>query len=119
MISVGAILGANTRFLVYKKLQKLDINNNLIILIINIFASFTLGLFLSVLWDNEVTNFSSQLVSLVSIGFLGSLSTFSTFVYDLFELCTQFEFFKALKIFFMALSLGIIAAVLGYLFGNL
>ena len=119
MISLGAILGANTRFIIYRKLQKRDINKNLIVLIINTFASFFLGLFLSVLWDMEFIHSSSQLVLLISVGFLGSLSTFSTFVYDLFELCAQFKFFKAFKIFITALSLGITAAVLGYLFGNL
>ena len=118
MISFGAILGANTRFIIYRKLQKRDINKNLIVLIINTFASFALGFFLSVLWDIKFINSPSQLMLLISVGFLGSLSTFSTFVYDLFDLVLKFKFLTALRLLFISSTLGIIALGLGHLWAN-
>ena len=82
LITIGSILGANTRFIIYKQLEKKKLNKNYIILVINIFSSFLLGLFLSVLSRNGSLIYSYQLVLFFSIGLLGSLSTFSTFIYD-------------------------------------
>ena len=117
-VSLGAILGANIRFKIYNKLKSLNLNKYFLYLIINTFASFLLGLFLSLL--NKFISFiySYQLVLFFSIGFLGSLSTFSSFVYDLFDLCLQFEFSRALKLFIISASLGIIAFAFGFLLGN-
>ena len=47
LISFGAILGANTRFELKNNLEKLNLRKDISILIINIFASFCLGLSLS------------------------------------------------------------------------
>ena len=86
LIASGAVFGANARFLIYKKLQQKNVNKNYIILLINTFSSFCLGLFLSFLSQNNTVIYSYQLGLFVSIGILGSLSTFSTFIYDLFDL---------------------------------
>ena len=48
-VSIGAILGANSRFKISNKLAKLNLSKDFLILIINTFASFSLGLFLSLL----------------------------------------------------------------------
>ena len=40
LVSFGAILGANIRFIIYKKLEKIKFNKNYIILLINTFSSF-------------------------------------------------------------------------------
>ena len=118
LVSFGAVLGANIRFLIYKKLDRINIGKNTIILLINTCSSFLLGIFLSVMSNISNLNFSYQLVLFFSIGFLGSLSTFSTFISDLFELCIQFKFDKALKSFFISLSLGIFSFAFGWFLGN-
>ena len=118
IVSLGAILGANTRFTIYNNLEKLNLNRYSYILIINTAASFFLGLFLSLLEYFSSFIYSYKLVLFFSIGFLGSLSTFSSFVYDLFELCLKFKFFKALKLFIISSSFGIIAFGLGFFLAN-
>ena len=114
-ISIGAVFGANIRFIIFQKLKEININRSLIILAINTFSSFLVGLFIPMLSHVRFVNLSSQLLSFVLIGFLGSFSTFSTFVYDLFM---EFNFFKALKYFSLSFSLGIIAITLGSLMAN-
>ena len=117
-VSLGSMLGANTRFEFQNKLEKFHLGNGLVILIINTFASFSLGLFLSILEKFSSFNYSYQLVLFFSIGFLGSLSTFSSFVYELFDLCMQLKFLKALKVSISSVSLGIISFAFGFLLVN-
>ena len=118
LVSLGAILGANTRFEINNKLEKLKLKKGISILIVNTFASFCLGLFLSFIEHFNSFIYSYQLLLFFSIGFLGSLSTFSSFVYDLFEFCLQLKFSRALKLFVISWSLGIIAFSFGFLLGN-
>ena len=118
LVSIGAIFGVNSRFIIYQKLKEININGYFIILAINTFSCFLLGLFISILPKIKSLTFSSQLVLFFLIGFLGSLSTFSTFVYDLFDLCVKFKYFTALKIFSFSFSLGILALALGSSLGN-
>ena len=117
-VSIGAILGANIRFKIHNKLENLNVSKGFLILIINTFASFCLGLFLSLVAQLRGFTYYYQLVLFFSIGFLGSLSTFSSFVYDLFDLCLQLEFFRALKLFIISASIGIIAFAFGFFLGN-
>ena len=117
LISLGAVLGANTRFIIYKKLGKLFLSKNYIILLINIFASFLLGLFFSVLSQISSLTYSYQLGLFFSIGLLGSLSTFSSFIYDLYDLFIQLKFSRALKLFITSLTLGILSFTFGFLLG--
>ena len=118
LVSFGAVLGANSRFIIYNKFDIININKNTKILLINTFASFLLGFFFSVLLGISNLKFPYELGLFFSIGFLGSLSTFSTFIADLFELCIEFKFEKALKLFLISLTLGIVAFAFGYLLGN-
>ena len=118
LIFFGALLGANTRFLIYKKLQKSDFSKDLVILIINILASFCLGFSLSFLSKISSLNFAFQLRLFFFIGFLGSLSTFSTFIYDLFDLFSKRKFLRVLKLFIFSLTFGIISLAFGLLIGN-
>ena len=115
LISLGAILGANTRFLIYKKLNKLNISKNIIILLINIFSSFSLGLFLSILSQAGSESDYYKLVLFFSIGLLGSLSTFSSFIYDLYDLLVKFKFYNAFQLFIMSLTSGLLAFAVGFL----
>jgi CrcB protein len=117
-VSFGAILGANLRFKIHNKLEKINLSKDFLILIINIFSSFCLGLFLSLEEQLRALTYYYQLVLFFSIGFLGSLSTFSSFVYDIFDLCLQLKFFRAFKLFILSASIGIIAFSLGIFLSN-
>ena len=118
LVSIGAVFGVNARLIIYQKLKQININRYFIILAINTFSCFLLGLFISILPKIKSLTFSSQLELFFLIGFLGSLSTFSTFVYDLFDLCLKSKFCKALKLFSFSFSLGIFALALGSFLGN-
>ncbi len=115
LVSFGAILGANTRFISLRKLEKFNLSKDFFILIINTFASFLLGLFLSLLEHFNSFIYSYQLLLFLSVGFLGSLSSFSSFVYDLFDLYLQSKLSRALNLFATSLLLGIIAFAFGFL----
>ena len=117
-VSLGAILGANTRFKILNKLDTLNLSKDFYILIINTLSSFCLGLFLSFIEHFNTFIYSYQIVLFFSIGFLGSLSSFSSFVYDLYSLCLQFKFSRALNLFIISVLLGIIAFAFGFLLGN-
>lgn len=118
LIAIGAVFGVNSRFLIYQKLNEININRKFSIFLINIFSCFFLGFFISISSNVKSLNVSSQLALFFVIGFIGSLSTFSTFIYDLFELCREYKFLKALNLFIFSFSLGTSALVLGSLFGN-
>ena len=115
LITIGSVLGANTRFIIYKQLENKKLNKNYIILVINVFSSFLLGLFLSVLSQISSLSYSYQLGLFFSIGLLGSLSTFSTFIYDLYDLFVQLKFYTAFKLFIISLILGLLAFAVGFL----
>ena len=115
LISCGGALGANTRFIIYKRLEKVNLSKYSITLLINTFSSFFLGLFLSILSDISYLSYSYQLGLFFSIGLLGSLSTFSTFIDDLYNLFSQLQFYRAFKLFIISLTLGILAFAVGFL----
>ena len=117
LISLGAVFGANTRFIIYKKIEKTKINKNYIILLINSFSSFLLGLFISVSSKSGSFSYSYQLGLFFSIGLLGSLSSFSTFIYDLYKLLIKLKYYRAFKLFIISLILGILSFMFGFLLG--
>ncbi len=119
MISIGAVFGANTRFVIYKKLDELNLNKNSIILLINTFSSFSLGFFLSISPQIRSLSYSYQFGLFFVVGVLGSLSTFSAFIYDLYELFIQFKFYRAFQLFIISLSLGILSFAVGFFLGIL
>ena len=119
LVSLGAILGANTRFKMANKLEIFNFRNDYSILVINVFSSFCLGLFISIIKDFRSFIYYHQLILFFSIGFFGSLSTFSSFVYDLFDSCLQFKLFRALKLFIISTFLGIFAFAFAFFLGDL
>ena len=119
LVSLGATFGANIRFIINNKLEKkINFRKDFSTLLINTFASFSLGLFFSLMEKFSSFIYSYQIVLFFSIGFLGSLSTFSSFVYDLFDFCCKLKFSRALKLFVISLSASIIAFVMGFVLGN-
>ena len=119
LITCGAALGASTRYTIYKKLEKNNISKQHIILLINIFSSFLLGLFLAILSENSSLDSSYELGLFFSIGLLGSLSTFSSFIFDLYDFFVKFKFYKAFKLCFISITLGIAAFTVGFILGIL
>ena len=119
LIASGAALGANTRYIIYKKLQKNNISKKIIILVINTFSSFFLGFFLAILSENSSLEYSYELGLFFSIGLLGSLSTFSSFIFDLYDFFEKFEFYKAFKLFVISLTLGLASFTVGCVLGML
>ncbi len=118
LVSFGAVLGVNFRFIIYEKLKKFFLINDFAILIINTFSSFLLGIFLSIVPRISSYDFSYKLILFFSIGLLGSLSTFSTFVYEICNTFLEFKFFSALRLFFISMFLGIISLAFGLYLGN-
>ena len=117
LISFGAVFGVITRFIIYQKLEKINLSKNYIILFINTLSSFFLGLFFSILSHISSLSYSYYLGLFLSIGFLGSLSTFSTFIYDVYELFIRLKFYIAFKLFVISLASGVLAFALGFLLG--
>ena len=119
LISFGAVFGVITRFTIYQQLERINLSKNYIILVINTLSSFFLGLLFSILSHISSLSYSYHLGLFFSIGFLGSLSTFSAFISDLYNLFIQLEFYRALRLFFVSLTLGILAFAAGFLIRNL
>ena len=117
LIAFGAVLGANTRFIIYQKLEKIHLSKHYIIFIINTFSCFFLGLFISILSKISSLSYSDQLGLFFSIGFLGSLSTFSTFISDLYECSIKLKFNRAFNLFIISLTSGILSLSIGFLLG--
>ena len=114
LVSLGSILGANIRFRIYKKLEKINLSKEYIIFVINTLSSFCLGFILSILTHINSLKYSYQLGLFFSIGLLGSLSTFSTFIFDLYDLFIKFKFCRASRLFISSIVLGILAFAVGF-----
>tara|TARA_B100001029_G_C15025575_1_gene433412 strand:- start:645 stop:1034 length:390 start_codon:yes stop_codon:yes gene_type:complete len=114
LVASGAVFGANIRFIIYQRLEKINLKKNDIILTINTFSSFFLGLFLAILSNSNYLIDPYQLGLFFSIGLLGSLSTFSTFVFDLYEFFLQLKFYKGFQLFIISMILGILAFAIGF-----
>jgi fluoride exporter len=80
-ISLGAILGANLRYLVSKFVARLSESSFPYgTLIINITGSIVLGFFL--IWTTERVLANPLWRSLIAIGFCGSYTTFSSYAFE-------------------------------------
>ena len=114
LISFGAILGANLRFLIITKISLFGDNKATRVLIANLIASFLIGLSIPIMLNNNL-NYNQNLTFLFLIGFIGSLSTFSTFINDLYELIIKKNFKHSAILIFLSIFLGLIFLYMGYL----
>tara|TARA_Y100001968_G_C19127542_1_gene605003 strand:- start:49 stop:423 length:375 start_codon:yes stop_codon:yes gene_type:complete len=118
LVSFGSVLGVHLRFIIYRKFEQLKISKYLSILVVNTFASFLLGLFLSIMPRIIYDKYSYELILFFSIGFLGGLSTFASYVCDIFDCFLKSKFYRATRIFIFSFSSGIIALAFGLFIGN-
>lgn len=117
LISFGAALGANLRFLMITKISLFRENKSLRVLLVNLVSSFIIGLFMPIVLKNNLS-YHQNLIFLFLIGFIGSLSTFSTFINDLYKLTIKKNFKYSITLIFLYISLGLIFLYVGYLLSN-
>jgi CrcB protein len=116
-ISLGAILGANARYLVSGwAADRWGSSFPLGTLLINVTGSFVLGLFLAVTTERIVVDPRWRLV--VAIGFLGAYTTFSTYTYESIQLLLNGSWLAGIANLVGSNLLGVLAAGLGVFLGR-
>lgn len=87
-VSLGAVIGANLRYLVSTLAAKL-LSPTLPwgTLIVNVTGSFVLGFFL--VWSSERVLADAKWRPLVAVGFCGAYTTFSSYSFETFALFEQ------------------------------
>ena len=117
LISLGAILGANTRYLIGGwAAQRLGVSFPYGNLIINLSGSFLLGLFMTLVTERFLID--PRWVTLVAIGFFGSYTTFSSYTYESLKLVIAGQQTLGLLNLLGSSILGGIAAALGLIAGR-
>ena len=87
-ISIGAVAGANLRFLVSRlSMKHLSASLPWGTLIINVTGSFVLGFFLA--WTTERVMVDPRWRAFVAVGFCGAYTTFSSYSFETFSLFEQ------------------------------
>jgi CrcB protein len=118
IISLGAILGANARFLLAGwAAQKFGTNFPYGTLIINLTGSLVLGFFLTLISDRLIVDARWRL--LIAVGFLGAYTTFSTYTYESANLILTGQVWPGLVNLFGSSILGLTAVTAGILLGRL
>jgi CrcB protein len=109
-ISLGAVLGANARYLVSRlSLKYLSASVPYGTLLVNVSGSFALGFFLA--WTSERVLADPHWRPLVAVGFCGAYTTFSSYSYETFAMIEQGHYGLA-GANFIANNLLCLAAVL-------
>jgi CrcB protein len=87
-ISIGAIVGASSRYFLSRLIAKtVSASFPYGTLLINVTGSFILGLFL--VWSTERMLVDTRWRLLLAIGFCGSYTTFSSYAFESFSLFEQ------------------------------
>jgi CrcB protein len=117
LISLGAILGANTRYLIGGwAAQWLGVSFPYGNLIINLSGSFLLGMFMTLVTERFLID--PRWVTLVAIGFFGSYTTFSSYTYESLKLVIAGQQTLGLLNLLGSSILGGLAAALGLIAGR-
>lgn len=81
LISLGAVLGANARYLITRlTLQKMGPNFPYGTLAINVLGSLVIGFFMAGPWKHSPSMKAASLF--VAVGFCGGFTTFSSYAFD-------------------------------------
>ena len=117
VISLGAILGANSRYwLGGWAAEKFGSSFPYGTLIINISGSLVLGFFMTMITGRFVVDPRWRLF--VAIGFLGAYTTFSTYTYESITMILTGQVWTGLLNLFGSSILGAIAVTAGILLGR-
>lgn len=117
LISLGAIMGANTRYLIGGwAAQRLGVSFPYGNLIINLSGSFLLGMFMTMVTERFLID--PRWVTLVAIGFFGSYTTFSSYTYESLKLVIAGQQTLGLVNLLGSSILGGLAAALGLIAGR-
>jgi len=118
VITVGAALGANCRFLITNwAAGRWGTDFPYGTFMINVSGSFAIGCIATILTQRGVTDPVWRL--LLITGFLGAYTTFSAFTYDSLTLITTGAVFKSLVNMAGSVLVGMVAVGLGVLTGRL
>lgn len=111
-ISIGAIIGANARFLISQwAAERLGAGFPYGTFFVNVTGCFIIGLFYG-LGENRIT-ITPELRLLFAIGFLGGFTTFSTFGYESAALLRSGDLILALLNIVGSNLLGLLAVIVG------
>ncbi|MFN3981949.1 MAG: fluoride efflux transporter CrcB [Caldilinea sp.] len=111
-ISIGAIVGANARFLISQwAAERLGVGFPYGTFFVNVTGCFIIGLFYG-LGENRIT-ITPELRLLFAVGFLGGFTTFSTFGYESTALLRSGDLILALLNIVGSNLLGLLAVVVG------
>lgn len=112
LISLGAVLGANTRYWLSDWIaQKWGSAFPFGTLVINVTGSFILGFFMTLATERFLLD--PRWRFLVTVGFLGAYTTFSTYSYESFSLIAKGQWLAGLANLLGSSLLGVIAAGAG------
>jgi CrcB protein len=112
LISIGAVLGANARYLVgLWAAQRFGVDFPYGTAIVNITGSFVLGFLAE--WGAARSGISPEMRLLVAVGFLGAYTTFSSFAAESLQQLESAGMGSALLNLFVNNGLGIGAAWVG------
>ena len=94
LISLGAVLGANARFLITRlTLQKMGPDFPYGTLLINVLGSLIIGFFMAGPWKHSPSMKAASLF--VAVGFCGGFTTFSSYAFDSITLFERGQWFLA------------------------
>lgn len=112
LISIGAVLGANARYLVgLWAAQRFGVNFPYGTLIVNVTGSLILGFLVA--WGSARSGLTPELRLLVAVGFLGAYTTFSSFAVESVLQGENFHLASGLLNVLLNNGLGITAAWVG------
>lgn len=111
-ISLGAVVGANLRFMVGSwAAHALSPSLPYGTLIVNATGSFVLGFFL--IWTSERVLADPHWRLLVAVGFCGAYTTFSSYSYETMKLLESSQFAAAVANFLANNTLALLAVLAG------
>ncbi len=118
LVSSGAILGTWIRFNLVAYAQAIFGKAYWGNFIVNILASFFLGLFVSIKSSYFLHGIYNSLILFLGAGFLGSMSTFSSFILDILQSSYKGQYQEAIEILLYSLFFGCFAVWIGSAIAN-